>query len=84
MKNIINRKIHFTPREKDIMSLLLLGLTNKEIANRLIITTHTVRVILEHIFDKTSCRNRVQLVVYILKNNLSEALEAKIFKQNKM
>ena len=65
-------KVHFTSREKDIMSLLLFGLTNREIADKLIVTTHTVRVILEHIYEKTSCHTRVQLVVYILKNKIME------------
>lgn len=66
------KNLHFTPREKDIMSLLMIGLTNKEIAEKLIVTIHTVKVYIEQIYEKTSCHNRVQLVIYILRNGILE------------
>ena len=67
MKN----KICFTHREEQILECILEGLTNKEIANRLFISVHTVKAHLENLFLKTDTHSRVQLAVYILKYNNS-------------
>ena len=49
-----------TPREREVLSLILEGLTNAEIASRLFITTSTAKVHVRHILEKLGVRNRLQ------------------------
>ncbi len=55
----------FTPREKDIISLLVEGLKNEAIANILYISISTVKVNLTSIFEKLGVDNRTQAVAKI-------------------
>jgi DNA-binding NarL/FixJ family response regulator len=52
-----------TPRERQILELVALGLKNREIANELGIRPGTVKVHLKHIFEKTGVRGRFGLAV---------------------
>jgi DNA-binding NarL/FixJ family response regulator len=52
-----------TKREEEIASLVASGLTNREIANRLSLSEHTVRNYLFRIFDKLGISSRVELVL---------------------
>ena len=54
---------NLSPRENEITNLLTKGLSNKEIANELSISVHTVKAHLEDIFDKMNVKNRVQLAI---------------------
>lgn len=47
-----------TPREHDVLTLTRDGLTNKEIAQRLVVSATTVRTHLEHIFEKLDVHTR--------------------------
>jgi LuxR family maltose regulon positive regulatory protein len=51
-----------TPRELEVLSLLAEGLSNNDIARRLVITEGTVRGHLNKIYGKLSVENRVQAV----------------------
>jgi DNA-binding NarL/FixJ family response regulator len=53
-----------TNREFEIVNLLIEGKTNSEIGKELFISTHTVKAILEKIYDKLNIHNRVQLAIY--------------------
>ena len=57
----------FTTREKEVMELLILGYSNKEIAEQLIISEHTVKAHKEKIFAKLDAHNNVQAVVKFIK-----------------
>jgi DNA-binding NarL/FixJ family response regulator len=48
-------------RQREIISLIVDGMTNREIASTLIITENTVKVHLRNILDKLDLRNRQQL-----------------------
>src|ERR687895_1336891 len=48
-------------RQREVISLVVNGMTNREIANTLIITENTVKVHLRNILDKLDLRNRQQL-----------------------
>jgi LuxR family maltose regulon positive regulatory protein len=51
-----------TPRELDVLALLAQGLTNKEIAQRLVISPGTVRQHAHNLYQKLQVNNRLQAV----------------------
>jgi two-component system nitrate/nitrite response regulator NarL len=53
-----------TPREKEIVHHVCVGLKNKEIGEALAITPGTVKVHLMHIFEKTGVKDRFELAVH--------------------
>ena len=59
-----------TGREVEILQLLALGLTNKQIASRLRISAHTVKFHVSTIFSKLGTTNRVETVNQGLKKGL--------------
>lgn len=52
-----------TEREKDLMNLLVLGKSNLELAEDLIVSVHTIKSMLEKLFIKYNVHNRTQLAV---------------------
>lgn len=54
-------KYHITPREQDIMKLILEGKSNIEIGKDLYISTHSVRNHIYNIYQKLGVKNRVQI-----------------------
>ena len=66
----MEKEIIFTPREKEIIFAIAEGLSNQAIAEKLFISTHTVKAHLEKMFEKTGLHNRVQLVVFAYKAGL--------------
>ena len=70
-KNNDTTKI-LTVREKDILKLLLQGLSNKEVAGRLVISTHTVIAHRKNIIEKTGIRSLSGLAIYALLNNICD------------
>lgn len=59
-----------TPRELEILSLIVAGLANKEIAYRLEISDRTVQFHIRSIFEKTGARSRTEAAVLALKKHL--------------
>jgi two-component system response regulator NreC len=57
-------------RQREVISLVVDGLTNREIANSLIITENTVKVHLRNILDKLDVRNRQQLAAVAAQSGL--------------
>ena len=55
--------VPLTDRETEVLRLLAERLSNKEIAHRLVVSTHTVRNHTANIFGKLQVENRVQAVV---------------------
>ncbi len=55
-------------REEDVVQLVVEGLGNREIAQRLNLSEHTIRNYLFRIFDKLGVSNRVELVLYATSN----------------
>jgi len=55
-------------RETQVVGCLAEGLTNREIAQRLNLTEHTVKNYLFRIFDKLGVSSRVEVVLYVLGN----------------
>lgn len=61
-----------TPREVEILALIGEGLSNKEVARRLGISTHTVKFHLEAIFDKLDAGSRAEAVAKGLRRGVIE------------
>jgi DNA-binding NarL/FixJ family response regulator len=59
-----------TPREAEVLRLIAEGLTNAEIAERLVVTPATVKSHVNHIFAKAGVRDRAQAVVYAYSRGL--------------
>lgn len=60
-----------TPREAEVLSLIASGLTNAEIAERLVVSAATVKSHVNHIFAKVGARDRAQAVVYAYAHGLA-------------
>ncbi|MEN9564134.1 MAG: hypothetical protein RIR73_2378 [Chloroflexota bacterium] len=57
-----------TDREREVLDLLAQGLTNKEIAEKLVITTNTVKRHLKAIFEKLNVHTRAAATAIATKN----------------
>jgi DNA-binding NarL/FixJ family response regulator len=60
-----------TRRELDVIALLVEGLSNKEVAGRLKLSEQTVKNHVGRIMDKVGTRNRVELVLYAVRERLA-------------
>jgi DNA-binding NarL/FixJ family response regulator len=60
-----------TPREAEVLQLIAAGLTNSEIAQRLVVSNATVKSHVNHIFAKIGARDRAQAVVYAYAKGLA-------------
>jgi DNA-binding NarL/FixJ family response regulator len=62
-----------TPREESVVRLVVQGMVNREIADTLRLSEHTIKNYLFRIFDKLGVSNRVELALYaVAKLNLSD------------
>lgn len=59
-----------TPRETEILELVVQGATNKRIAEALVITENTVKIHLRNILEKLHVQNRIQAAVYAVRQGL--------------
>ena len=57
-------------REREVLQLVCQGATNREIAERLIVSEHTVKVHLHNILNKLNLRNRQQVAAYAVQEGL--------------
>jgi DNA-binding NarL/FixJ family response regulator len=63
-----------TPRETDVLRLLVEGKTNREIAEDLVISAGTVKIHVQHIIAKLGVSDRTQAAV--------RAIELQLLKQS--
>ena len=59
-----------TPREAEVLKLIAAGLSNREIAERLVLSGATVKTHINRIFYKTGARDRAQAVRYAYQHGL--------------
>ena len=60
--------VHLTPREMEILSLVVKGNTNAEVADKLFISPFTVKVHMQRIFKKIKVDNRIKAVLWAQRN----------------
>lgn len=61
-----------TPREIEVLKLLIAGETNKEIADRLYISDKTVKIHVNKIYKKFEVKSRSQAIIYAVRNNVTD------------
>jgi DNA-binding NarL/FixJ family response regulator len=61
----ITAPLHLTGREREIVTLAAGGLSNRQIAERLVISKRTVDAHIEHIYGKLGVTSRVQLASWL-------------------
>jgi DNA-binding NarL/FixJ family response regulator len=57
-----------TPREREVVRLVTDGFANREVAQQLGLSTHTVKNYLFSVFDKIGVSSRAELMMYVLSN----------------
>jgi DNA-binding NarL/FixJ family response regulator len=69
-------KPRLSPREKQVLSMVVLGFTNREIANKLYLAESTIKSHLSSAFEKLGVRSRSDAVALILdsKNGLGTGI----------
>jgi two-component system, NarL family, nitrate/nitrite response regulator NarL len=66
------KRFGLTPRELEITSTVVSGLSNKEIAKKLALSEDTVKHHLTNIFDKVGASNRLELALFAVHHRLLE------------
>jgi DNA-binding NarL/FixJ family response regulator len=59
-----------SPRESEVLQLLVDGKTNKEIAERLYISDKTVKIHVNKIYKKFKVKSRSQAIIYAIQNQI--------------
>jgi DNA-binding NarL/FixJ family response regulator len=60
-----------TPREAEVLALIAEGLTNTEIAERLVVSPTTIKSHINHLFAKAGLRDRTQAVNYAYRTGIA-------------
>jgi DNA-binding NarL/FixJ family response regulator len=61
-----------TPRELEVLRLIAGGLSNEEIAAKLVVSEHTAKTHVAHILQKLNLRDRTQVVVLAYESGIVE------------
>ena len=59
-----------TPREREVLNLVIRGLSNPEICQQLVITEATAKTHVARILQKLGLRDRIQVVIYAYESGL--------------
>jgi DNA-binding NarL/FixJ family response regulator len=70
-----NGRSLLTPREEQVVALVADGLTNRQVAEELGLSEHTIKKYLLRIFDKVGTSSRVELVLYAMTHGVKRPAE---------
>jgi LuxR family transcriptional regulator, maltose regulon positive regulatory protein len=62
MRGSVPRRVPLTPRETEVMNMVVSGLSNKEIAKLLFVSEATVKAHVRHAYDKLGVRRRPEAI----------------------
>ena len=71
------RTFGLTARELEVIATVVAGSTNKDIAQTLSISDHTVKSHLTNIFDKLGVSNRLELVLFAIERRLTDNIRSR-------
>jgi len=71
-KNVNNaiRNAGITEREMEVLQQICLGLNNEEMAQKLFISSKTIKSHRSNLLEKTGCKNTPGLILYAVKNKI--------------
>ncbi len=72
LRNISCAGLGITEREAEIIQLIAMGLSNKQAADKLFLSTHTVNTHRKNIMSKLGVNNTAGVVMFAVKNKLLE------------
>lgn len=61
---------NLTEREIQVLNYVKAGLNNREVAEKMYLSVHTIKAHLESIYAKLEVHNKIQALVCAIKNNL--------------
>jgi len=68
----VGEAVRMTPREREVINLIAEGLSNKEIAARLHIATHTVKSHVRNVMEKLTLHTRLQIAAFAFSERTSD------------
>ena len=71
--SVTGEAVTLSSRENEILELLSQGMLNKEIADKLSISYHTVKVHLKHIYDMLHVRSRAEAILKFMSDKQGSA-----------
>jgi two-component system nitrate/nitrite response regulator NarL len=66
-----HRNFGLTPREIEVIATIVAGYSNLDIAEKLLVSEHTVKHHIGHIFDKLGVSNRLELALFAVNHQLT-------------
>ena len=69
------KKPNLTKRELEVLNLIIEGLTNKEIAQRLSISEHTSKAHIKSIMSKFKVKSKLAAAIFAIKMGIINYLE---------
>ena len=69
-KRLTGHNTELTEREYEVLQYVMKGLTNKEIADTLTVTYHTVKAHVAAIIRKTGTKNRLDATLKLIANGV--------------